>query len=82
MKEMRDETVDYIRRNPGKSVLIALAVILPLVLILCDRQPTYAGQKLSHWIQVYGSPPHWYPQESDKAALAIRTCPGVTIFMS
>ena len=26
VKEMRDETVDYIRRNPGKTVLIALAV--------------------------------------------------------
>jgi len=26
VKEMRDETVDFIRRNPGKSVLIALAV--------------------------------------------------------
>jgi ElaB/YqjD/DUF883 family membrane-anchored ribosome-binding protein len=26
VKEMRDETVDYIRLNPGKSVLIALAV--------------------------------------------------------
>lgn len=26
VKEMRDETVDFIRRNPGKSILIALAV--------------------------------------------------------
>lgn len=26
VKEMRDDVVDYIRRNPGKAVLIALAV--------------------------------------------------------
>lgn len=26
VKEMRDDAVDYIRRNPGKSILIALAV--------------------------------------------------------
>jgi len=26
VKEMRDDVVEYIRRNPGKAVLIALAV--------------------------------------------------------
>lgn len=39
VKEMRDDVVEYIRRNPGKSVLIALGVGFALGFLLRRREP-------------------------------------------
>ena len=39
VKEMRDDVVDYIRRNPGKSVLIALAVGFVVGYLVRKREP-------------------------------------------
>ncbi|MCS7183269.1 MAG: hypothetical protein NZ869_09210 [Thermoanaerobaculum sp.] len=39
VKEMRDDLVEYIRRNPGKSVLIALAVGFVVGYLVRKREP-------------------------------------------
>lgn len=39
VKEMRDDVVDYIRRNPGKSILIALAVGFVVGYLVRKREP-------------------------------------------
>lgn len=39
VKEVRDDMVDYIRRNPGKSVLIALAVGFVVGYLVRKREP-------------------------------------------
>lgn len=39
VKEVRDDVVEYIRRNPGKSVLIALGVGFALGFMLRRREP-------------------------------------------
>jgi ElaB/YqjD/DUF883 family membrane-anchored ribosome-binding protein len=39
VKEVRDDVVDYIRRNPGKSILIALGVGFALGYLVRRREP-------------------------------------------
>ena len=39
VKEMRDDVVDYVRRNPGKSILIALAVGFAVGYMVRRREP-------------------------------------------
>ena len=39
VKEMRDDVVDYIRRNPGKSVLIALGIGFAVGYMVRRREP-------------------------------------------
>ena len=39
VKEMRDDAVDYVRRNPGKSLLIALAVGFAVGYFVRRREP-------------------------------------------
>jgi ElaB/YqjD/DUF883 family membrane-anchored ribosome-binding protein len=39
VKEVRDDVVDYIRRNPGKSILIALGIGFALGYLVRRREP-------------------------------------------
>ena len=39
VKEVRDDVVDYIRRNPGKSILIAIGVGFALGFLVRRREP-------------------------------------------
>lgn len=39
VKEVRDDVVDYIRRNPGKSILIAIGVGFALGYLVRRREP-------------------------------------------
>ncbi|MFI5165091.1 MAG: hypothetical protein ACHQQS_00565 [Thermoanaerobaculales bacterium] len=39
VKEVRDDVVDYVRRNPGKSVLIALGVGFAIGYLVRRREP-------------------------------------------
>jgi ElaB/YqjD/DUF883 family membrane-anchored ribosome-binding protein len=39
MKEVRDDVVDYVRRNPGKSILIAFAVGFAVGYVVRRREP-------------------------------------------
>ena len=39
VKEVRDDVVDYIRRNPGKSVLIALGIGFAVGYLVRRREP-------------------------------------------
>jgi len=39
VKEVRDDVVDYVRRNPGKSILIALGVGFALGFLVRRREP-------------------------------------------
>ena len=39
VKEVRDDVVDYVRRNPGKSILIALGVGFAVGYLVRRREP-------------------------------------------
>ena len=39
VKEVRDDVVDYIRRNPGKSILIAIGIGFALGFLVRRREP-------------------------------------------